>query len=102
MTKFVERAAVWAAALLLCSACDGGVGRSPDAAVEAAGVPRILLNQSPSGSRIVDVVGLPAVLLSRLEQNPPSGDQWTALLRVTVAGAAGQASDLPALLGRYS
>src|SRR5437016_2079115 len=97
MPTFVGRTAALAAVLFLSSACSGGAGRSP-----AVVAPRILLNRGPSGSSVVEVVGLPTVLLSHLEQNPPSRDQWTALLRVTVAGEAGQASDRPAMLGAYS
>src|SRR5580765_3783285 len=104
MARCVKRAAVCAAALLLSSACRGGASRSHDVAVDPGGEPRILLTQRPPGSALsaIDVVGLPADFLARLEQHPPRRDQWAAILRVTVAGPKDHASDRPAVLGAYS
>jgi len=82
------------AGLVFLSACH----RRPPAA-EAA--PRIELNLSRSESGTVDVVGLPADDLSRLEQHTPTREEWTALLRVAVASQAAAVTDRPAVLGTY-
>ena len=63
--------------------------------------PRIELNLRSSGGT-VDVVGLPADDLSRLEQGTLAREEWTALLRVAVAREAGAAIDRPAVLGTYA
>ncbi len=105
MWRFVKRTVACAAVLLLASACGGPAGRSyaspPPAADAINGEPRIVLNHLSSGMDVVDVVGVPADLLSRLRQTPPSRDQWASLLRVTVDGAADEPSG-PGMLGSYS
>jgi hypothetical protein len=91
------RAAVAAAALVFVSACDRRAGPHP-----AVAEPRIELHLTRSAPATVDVAGLPAADLSRLEQRTLTPDEWTALLRVVVAGQAGAAPDRPAVLGTYA
>jgi hypothetical protein len=45
---------------------------------------------------------LPAAVLTQLERAAPTPEEWTALFRVTVAGAANGDPDRPAVLGRYA
>lgn len=51
---------------------------------------------------MVDVVGLPPAALTLLEHATFTRDEWSALLRVTVAGAPDALIDRPAVLGTYS
>ena len=95
----ITRTAVAATAVLVfLSAChrSGAPGADPAAA------PRIELNLSRPGSGTVDVVGLPADDLSRLQRAALSREEWTALLRTAVASEAGAATDRPPVLGSYT
>src|SRR5437773_3316585 len=107
MTRPRRTAVVAMAVLVFLPACHRRGPRPP--ASETA--PRIELNLRGSGGGTVDVVGLPADDLSRLEQRTLARDEWTALLRIAVArearegGAAreaGAAIDRPAVLGTYA
>lgn len=82
--------AVAAAPFLLFLACQ----QPPSAVSDVA--PRIELN--PAGS--IDVVGLPVDDLAQLNDRTLSGEEWTALLRVAVAGQT-SGTDRPAVLGAY-
>lgn len=90
------------AVLFAASACRRSAG--PSSAPDAA--PRIELTFEPSGNSAIDVIGLPAGDLSRLERGRLSREEWTALLRVVVASGvesdADSASERPAVLGVYS
>jgi hypothetical protein len=85
------------AVLLVASACSPSPGQPPSA---RDGEPRIHLNRPASGAATVDVLGLPANDLARLEPGAMTHEQWAALLRVEVAGGAGV--DRPAVLGTYT
>src|SRR6266446_7494808 len=91
-------AAALSAALLLAWACQRSAEPSPEA---PDAVPRIRLTLGPSGLGTVDVVGLSAEDLSRLERSTRTRDEWTALLRIVTSGAKAS-SDRPAVLGAYS
>lgn len=84
------------AVLVFLSACHRPGGPRPPRSDPA---PRIDLNQR---SGTVDLAGLPTEELSRLEQRALTREEWTALLRVTVAEQASPASDRPAVLGSYA
>jgi hypothetical protein len=64
--------------------------------------PQIELNLDGSATGTVDVVGLPPDALSQLTQSRFTPDEWTALLRITVAGDSGPAAGRPAVLGSYA
>jgi hypothetical protein len=96
----VTRIAVALTAVLVFSSACNHTSTSSPAASDAA--PRIRLNPLRAGSGTVEVVGLPADDLSRLQQRTPTREEWTALLRVAVAGDADASADRPAVLGTYS
>jgi hypothetical protein len=98
MAAQVARIAVIAAAVLVVFS---GCRRSEPTGAVSESPPRIELNQTIPGSATIDVIGLPQGDVSRLEQSTLTRDQWTALLRVTVAGQGGRSSDQPAVLGTY-
>ena len=102
MLYTARAAVVLAAALALSPACSRPSGQEP-------GVPdgevRIRLSAASSGASAVDVEGLPAADLARLEREPPARDAWQALLRVQVARADGadwMPDGLPPVLGDYA
>lgn len=84
--------------LLLAAAC----GRSTAPLSSAADQPQIRLNLDAAHPATVHLVGLPATILAQLERAKPTREEWTALLRVTVAGATNGATDRPAVLGTYA
>jgi hypothetical protein len=96
--RWTTGTAALGAVLFLASACDRSGDRSPGA---AAIEPQFQLNPGPSGPTL-DVAGLPADALARLERSTWTRDEWTALLRVAVAGGSGSSADRPAVLGAYS
>ena len=96
--RYTARAAVLAAVLALAPACSQTSGQVPG---PLDGEPRIRLGVAPSGQRTVDVEGLPAEHLGRLERTPPTRNEWQALLRVHVARTAPTSADLPPVLGAY-
>jgi hypothetical protein len=63
--------------------------------------PRIELNFARAGSATIDVVGLPDEALSQLSRRQLTAEEWTALLRVAVAGGPAGAGR-PAVLGTYA
>jgi hypothetical protein len=85
------------AVLLVASACSRPSGQ---ARPSRDGSPRIELNHS-SAAATVDVVGLAGEDISRLERDAMTPEQWTALLRIDVAGSP-LSPDRPAVLGSYS
>ncbi len=87
------------AVLLFASAC---VRSAEQSSATTGGAPRIQLNLGPSGFGTIDVIGLSADDLSRLQRDAPTFDQWTALLRIVVASDNKPSSDRPAVLGTYS
>jgi hypothetical protein len=87
------------AVLVFLPACHRAGGPRPPATETA---PRIELNLKGPGGGSVDVIGLPADDLARLQQRTPAADEWTALLRVAVAGETTAAADRPAVLGTYA
>ena len=93
------RAKALAAALALVPACSQPSGQEP---VRPGGEPRIALTAAASGQQVVDVEGLPAHVLARLEQDPPARGAWEALLRVQVARGDGASGTLPPVLGDYA
>ncbi len=98
--RYMARAAVvLAAALALAPACSQPSGQQPD---PAGGDVRIRLTAAFSGALAVDVEGLPAEALARLERNPPTREAWQALLRVQVARRDGASGELPPVLGDYA
>jgi hypothetical protein len=97
--RHTARTATCVAVLLFASACSRSA--EPSAAT-ADGEPRIRLNLGPSAFGTIDVVGLPADDLSRLEHARPTPDQWTALLRIEVASDDRPSSSRPAVLGVYT
>src|SRR5437763_2734709 len=97
--RYTRTAAAVTAVLLFGWACQRPA-RPSQAAPD--GVPRIRFELGPSASGTVDIVGLPAEDLSRLERSTPGRDEWTALFRVVVAGGADPSSNRPAVLGTYS
>jgi hypothetical protein len=99
MPHVMRTAVVLTAVLVLLSACNHS-GTSSPVASDAA--PRIRLNLTQAGSGTVDVVGLPADDLSRLQHRTMTRDEWAALLRVVVAGDANASADRPEVLGTYS
>ena len=62
--------------------------------------PRIELKQISAGLASVEVVGLSPADLSALSASTLTPDNWTALLRITVAGS--DHADSPAVLGTYA
>jgi hypothetical protein len=99
MPHVTRTAVVLTAVLVLPSACNHS-GTSAPATSNAA--PRIRLNVTQPGSGTVDVVGLPADDLSRLQHRTLTRDEWASLLRVVVAGDANASADRPSVLGTYS
>ena len=99
MLYTARAAVVLAAALALAPACSRPSGQEPG---EADGDVRIRLSAASSGALAVDVEGLPAADLARLERDPPPREAWQALLRVQVARADGTADELPPVLGDYA
>ena len=91
--------AALAAALALAPACSQPSGQEPG---RHNGEPRISLTTAAAGRLAIDVEGLPAGDLARLEQDPPAREQWQTLLRVQVAPAAAASGDLPPVLGDYA
>lgn len=92
-------AVVLAAAFALVPACSRPSGQesgAPDGDV------RIRLSAASSGALAVDVEGLPAADLARLEREPPAREAWQALLRVQVARSDGASAGLPPVLGDYA
>ena len=79
-----------------------GCHRSGPTPARSDAAPRIELNLSRSGSATVDVVGLPADALSQLTQGNLTPEEWTALLRIVVAGESDAAPGRPAVLGTYA
>lgn len=96
----MTRTAVFLSVVLVFASGCGRAGGPSAAASDAA--PRIGLNLVHAGSGTVDVVGLPESELDRLQQRTLTPDEWTALLRITVAGDEHPSADRPAVLGRYS
>ena len=86
------------AVLVFSSGCD----RSGPAPGRSVVEPRIELNVPGSTAATVDIVGLPVDVLSQLAQSRFSPDEWTALLRVEVAGESDAAAGRPAVLGSYA
>jgi len=99
MLQLTRAAVLLTAALVFASACTRAGG---PAAAAAGAAPRIGLNLVRAGSDTVDVVGLPADDLFRLQRRTMTRDEWRARLRVTVAGGADPAADRPAVLGTYN
>jgi hypothetical protein len=99
MPIVMRTAVVLTAVLVLLSACNHSGTSSP---VASDAGPRIRLNLTQAGSGTVDVVGLGADDLSRLQHRTMTRDEWAALLRVVVAGDANASADPPAMLGTYS
>ncbi len=99
MPYTARAAVVLAAALALSPACSQPSGQQPD---PAGGDPRIRLSAAPSGALAVAVEGLPAEVLARLEDAPPTREAWQTLLRVQVARADGASGELPPVLGDYA
>lgn len=97
MFRKIRTAAAVTAVLLLAWACQRPAPShaAPDA------TPSVRLARGPSGLGTVDVAGLPAEDLSLLHRKAMTFDEWTALLRVTVAGGAGS-PERPAVRGAYS
>src|SRR5262245_24978247 len=82
MFRMTRTAATIAAVLVFVSGCRASSrGGQPAQSVE----PRIELNLQGSTAPTIDVTGLPADDLARLEQRNASYDEWTALFRVVVA-----------------
>ena len=104
MLYTARAAVVLAAALALSPACSQPSGQESGAPGPGApdGDVRIRLSAASSGAPAVDVEGLPAADLARLERDPPARDAWQALLRVQVARADGTADGLPPVLGDYA
>ena len=96
--RYTAGAAVLAAALALAPACSQPSGQEPQ---RLDGAPRISLATAASGTLAIDVEGLPADALARLDAAPPAPGAWEALLRVQVARGDGGAGALPAVLGDY-
>ena len=96
--RYAARAAALAA-LALVPACSQPSGHALD---PAPGEPRIRLVTSPSGQRTIDVAGLAAADLERLERAALSRDAWQAILRVHVAQADPAAAEYPPMLGDYA
>jgi hypothetical protein len=94
MQRIAGRTAAWVAVLLLPAGC----GHSAD--YRAADAPRIQLNFVPSQAATIDITGLPAAALSDLRRQAPTGEEWTELLRITVAGPPAIVKR-PAVLGTY-
>ena len=97
--RHIARAAALAAALALAPACSQPSGQEPD---RLDGEPRVRLNATSSGRLAIDVEGLPAGDLARLETDPPARDAWQALLRVEVARNGQASAALPPVLGDYA
>jgi hypothetical protein len=103
MFRMTRTAATVAAVLVFFSGCRASSrGGQPAQSVE----PRIELNLQESTAPTIDVTGLPADDLARLEQRNTSYDEWTALFRVVVSsdssdGRAAPSSDRVAVLGSY-
>lgn len=97
--RHIAGAAVLAAALALAPACSQPSGQEPD---RLGGEPRVRLNATSSGRLAIDVEGLPAGDLARLETDPPARDAWQALLRVEVARNGQASAALPPVLGDYA
>jgi hypothetical protein len=76
-----------ASALVIATACSS-------ASVPPA--PEVRLNTSQARAAYVEVVGLSNDLLDALDDGEYTKEQWSAILRVSVA------PDAPAMLGRYS
>ena len=98
MPHLTKTAVVLTAVLVLPSACNHSGTSAPG--TDAA--PRIRLNLTQAGSGSVDVVGLPADDLSRLQHRRLTRDEWAALLRVAVADDANASADRLSVLGTYS
>ena len=99
MLYTARAAVVLAAALALAPSCSRPSGQETGA---PGGDVRIRLSAASSGALAVDVEGLPAADLARLERDPPARDAWQALLRVQVARADGTSDGLPPVLGDYA
>ena len=97
--RHIAGAAALAAALALAPACSQPSGQEPD---RLDGEPRVRLNATSSGRLAIDVEGLPAGDLTRLETDPPARDAWQALLRVEVARNGQASAALPPVLGDYA
>jgi len=104
VVSFVALAACLVAAILAAS-CGRARGR---AATPAAGDPQIRLSADATGAATIDVLGLPADELDRLERASRTftWEQWTTILRVQVASGASTpavgSTERPAVLGRYA
>ena len=62
--------------------------------------PRLVIaDPSVDDPTAVRLVGLDAATVARLKANPPTAEQWAAILRIRVSGAA---KDVPPLLGTYT
>ena len=96
---YTARAAALVAALALAPACSRPGGQEPD---PFGGDVQIRLSAASSGELAVDVDGLPAEALARLEHDSPTRDAWQALLRVQVARPDHSSAALPPVLGRYA
>jgi hypothetical protein len=79
-----------------------GCDRGEPPAARSHAEPRIELNPGRSGAATLDVVGLPADALSQLTRSNLTSEDWTALLRVVVAGGSDAAPGRPAVLGTYA
>lgn len=97
--QYTARAAALVAALALVAACSQPSGQEPDS---FDGEARIRLNATSAGRLAIDVEGLPAGDLARLEQAPPAQDAWETLLRVQVARNEPASTALPPVLGDYA
>ena len=89
------------AVLALGPACGGP--SSPVAGGDPVDTPRIELHSGDAtGSSTVDLTGLPADDLSAVRDAALTSDEWSALLRVSVAGTAADVRSRPSVLGAYS
>ena len=79
-----------------------GCNRPEPTAAGSHAEPRIELALGRAGAATVDVVGLPQDTLSQLTQSRLTPEEWTALLRVEVAGESDAAPGRPAVLGTYA
>ena len=100
-----RRSVAVAAALALVAGC--GTPANPanhDAGREAGPTLRIEL-RSPgdaAGSSTVDLLGLPPRHLSAVREAALTPDEWSAMLRVSVAGVAEDVWSRPPVLGAYA
>ena len=96
---YSTRSAVVLTVVLVCGIACNGSHRAGDFSE-----PQIRLSSPGDGTgpSTVDLVGLPSDDLSAVRAAAFSSDQWTALLRVSVAGKAHGEGSRPAVVGTYS